>query len=102
MKPIRTTLKIYWDDDVTVEERYFKSIRQAMRYVKDNGITNYQLESEENDYYFKIEFTYGDVIYTRGSGTSPNDAVKGLCNDFTHIWKIKQISKSTWDKHKND
>jgi len=43
MKPIRTELKIYWEDDVTIECRYFPSIRQAKQYAKRNGIANYKI-----------------------------------------------------------
>lgn len=43
MKPIKSELKIYWDDDVTIECRYFPSIRQAKSYVKTNGISNYKI-----------------------------------------------------------
>lgn len=43
MKPIKSELKIYWDDDVTIECRYFPSIRQAKNYVKTNGISNYKI-----------------------------------------------------------
>lgn len=44
MKPIKTTLKIYWDDGITIEQRYFCSIRQTKLYVKRNGIVNYKIE----------------------------------------------------------
>jgi hypothetical protein len=44
MKPIKTTLKIYWEDGATIEQRYFPSIRSTKQYVKDNGIDNYQIE----------------------------------------------------------
>ena len=43
MKPIKSELKIYWDDDVTIECRYFPSIRQAKSYAKTNGISNYKI-----------------------------------------------------------
>ena len=43
MKPIKSELKIYWDDDVTIECRYFPSIRQAKNYAKTNGIRNYKI-----------------------------------------------------------
>lgn len=45
MKAIKSTLKIYWEDDVTVELRYFPSISQAKKYVKTNGIANYIIEN---------------------------------------------------------
>lgn len=38
------TLHIYWDDDVTIELRYFPSRKKAMQYVKTNGITNYEID----------------------------------------------------------
>lgn len=38
MKAIPTTLKIYWDDGVTIECRPFPSIRQAKKYAKNNGV----------------------------------------------------------------
>lgn len=44
MKPIQCTLKIYWDDNVTIENRYFKSIRKAKKYIKNNGIVKYNIE----------------------------------------------------------
>lgn len=34
-------LKIYWDDEVTVECRYFLSIEDAQDYVEQNGIKTY-------------------------------------------------------------
>ena len=43
MKPIKSELKIYWDDGVTIECRYFQSIRQAKNYVNANGIRNYKI-----------------------------------------------------------
>ena len=48
MKPIKSILKIYWQDNVTVEERYFPSISLAKRYVKQNGIVNYKIERKLN------------------------------------------------------
>ena len=44
MKPIKAIQKIYWQDDVTIEKRYFPSISLAKKYVKQNGIVNYQIE----------------------------------------------------------
>ena len=44
MKPIKTELKIYWDDGITIECRNFPSIRSAKFYVKRNGIKNYKIE----------------------------------------------------------
>lgn len=43
-KAIPCELHIYWDDDVTIECRKFKSISSAERYVKNEGITNYLIE----------------------------------------------------------
>lgn len=44
MKPIKSILKIYWQGNVTVEERYFPSISLAKKYVKQNRIVNYKIE----------------------------------------------------------
>ena len=44
MKPIKSILKIYWKDNVTVEKRYFPSISLAKKYVKQNRIVNYKIE----------------------------------------------------------
>ena len=44
MKPIKSMLKIYWQDNVTVEEKYFPSISLAKKYVKQNRIVNYKIE----------------------------------------------------------
>jgi len=38
------TLKIYWDDDVTVECRDFPTEKKAKQYAKHNGCTNYEIE----------------------------------------------------------
>ena len=38
------TLHIYWDDDVTIECRYFQSKKAAEKYVDDNGVTNYIID----------------------------------------------------------
>ena len=37
-------LKIYWDDDVTVECRYFSTYDAALYYAEVNGLTNYDIE----------------------------------------------------------
>lgn len=42
----RKVLKIYWDDDVTVEQRYFDTQKDAEDYVKREGIINYAIEDE--------------------------------------------------------
>lgn len=47
MKPIKSILKIYWQDNVTVEERYFPSISLAKKYVKQNRIVNYKIEKKK-------------------------------------------------------
>ena len=44
MKPIKSILKIYWQDNVTVEERYFPSTSLAKKYVEQNRIVNYKIE----------------------------------------------------------
>ena len=44
MKPIKSILKIYWQDNVTVEEKYFPSISLDKKYVKQNRIVNYKIE----------------------------------------------------------
>lgn len=44
IKRSKYELHIYWDDGVTIECRYFNTKKKdAMEYVKNNGITNYQL-----------------------------------------------------------
>jgi hypothetical protein len=48
MKPIRTELHIDWDDGVTVEVRYFPSIRKTKEYIKQNGVINYRIEKEKH------------------------------------------------------
>ena len=42
-------LHIYWEDDVTIECRYFKTKKEAMKYVKDNGIEKYRITKEDID-----------------------------------------------------
>ena len=37
-------LSIYWDDDVTIECRYFPSKKAAKKYAKDNGHINYKID----------------------------------------------------------
>jgi len=39
-------LKIYWSDEVTVEERYFDTGADAEDYCKRNGVVNYELEAK--------------------------------------------------------
>ena len=36
-------LKIYWEDGVTIECRYFPSKKDAKKYAKDNGVVNYRI-----------------------------------------------------------
>lgn len=38
------TLHIYWDDDATIELRYFYTKKAAERYAKSNGIANYMID----------------------------------------------------------
>lgn len=40
----QVTLHIYWDDDVTIECRYFPTKKAAEKYAKDNGCTNYKID----------------------------------------------------------
>lgn len=42
-------LHIYWDDDVTVECRYFPTKNKAEEYAKANGISNYRITKEEEE-----------------------------------------------------
>lgn len=43
MKPIKTELHIYWDDDMTIEIRYFRSISLAKAFVKRNGVGKHKI-----------------------------------------------------------
>lgn len=45
----KSTLHIYWDDDVTVEQREFPSKDAAESYAKDNGIVDYMIDSEDDE-----------------------------------------------------
>lgn len=68
MKPIRTELKIYWEDGVTVETRFFPSIRKAQKYVKDNGLKDCSVInrlSKERKFLAKVSFS--PVIYSDDS-----------------------------------
>lgn len=38
------TLHIYWDDDITVELRYFPSEDRAKQYAKRKGIVDYMID----------------------------------------------------------
>jgi hypothetical protein len=40
----KITLHIYWDDDVTVELRYFYSAKEAKKYAKKNGYVKYMID----------------------------------------------------------
>lgn len=44
MSKKKSTLHIYWDDDVTIELRYFPSKKAAKKYAKDNGCVNYMID----------------------------------------------------------
>jgi hypothetical protein len=44
MSKKKSTLHIYWDDDVTIELRYFSSEKAAKKYAKDNGCVNYMID----------------------------------------------------------
>ena len=44
MRGGKVELHIYWDDNVTIECRYFYSKKAAKRYVKENGIINYKID----------------------------------------------------------
>lgn len=46
MKAKKSTLKVYWEDGITIECRYFPSISRAKSYVKANGIRDYKIEVE--------------------------------------------------------
>lgn len=43
-KAIKSTLHIYWNDGVTIEQRYFPSRRSAKRYAKNNGCISYKID----------------------------------------------------------
>ena len=45
----KVTLHIYWDDDVTVEQREFASKDAAESYAKSNGVVNYMIDFEDDD-----------------------------------------------------
>ena len=48
MKAIPSTLKIYWEDGVTVEMRYFPSIRKAKKYAQlFSGYRRYIIERDK-------------------------------------------------------
>ena len=40
----QVTLHIYWDDDVTIEWRYFPTKEAAKKYAKSRGVTNYMID----------------------------------------------------------
>lgn len=39
-------LKIYWDDGITVEYRYFMTVEDAEYYAERNGICDYAIEEK--------------------------------------------------------
>jgi hypothetical protein len=45
----KSTLHIYWDDGVTIENRDFPSKDAAKSYAKGNGIVNYMIDSEDDE-----------------------------------------------------
>jgi hypothetical protein len=45
----KSTLHIYWDDGVTIENRDFPSKNAAKSYAKGNGIVNYMIDSEDDE-----------------------------------------------------
>jgi hypothetical protein len=47
MARVKYVLHIYWDDDCTVEYRYFPKRKDAVDYVKSNGISDYAITKEE-------------------------------------------------------
>lgn len=47
-------LHIYWEDDCTIECRYFNTKKEAMKYVKDNGIEKYSITKEDIDWFARI------------------------------------------------
>lgn len=44
MKGIPCVLKIYWEDGITIEQRYFRSISAAQFYATANGCSNYKID----------------------------------------------------------
>lgn len=40
----KIVLHVYWDDNMTIELRYFPTKSCARQYVKDNGIENYLID----------------------------------------------------------
>ena len=40
----KSTLHIYWDDDATIELRYFPTEKAAKEYAEANGCTNYMID----------------------------------------------------------
>lgn len=39
-------LHIYWDDDITIECRYFETMKDAEQFANNNGIENYAITKE--------------------------------------------------------
>jgi hypothetical protein len=44
MRGGKVELHIYWDDNVTIECRYFDTEKEAEWYVKEHGIENYKID----------------------------------------------------------
>ena len=44
MERNKVTLHIYWDDDATIELRYFSSEKAAEDYAKNNGVVDYMID----------------------------------------------------------
>lgn len=40
----QVTLHHYWNDDATIELRYFPSDEMAKKFAKDNGYVNYVID----------------------------------------------------------
>ena len=47
MRRYRYILKIYWDDDVTIECRYYPTRKAAEAYVEREGIIAYDIDRED-------------------------------------------------------
>lgn len=43
----RYELKIYWDDGITVECRYFMTVEDAQYYAEHNGVCDYVIVPNE-------------------------------------------------------
>ena len=49
-------------------------------------------------YYYRIEFTYGDIMYVPQWGTSPKDALQSIMKDFAMIYSVKRISEAKYNQ----